>query len=176
MLLANPSREVAWRRIVYLGMQLIHRAAKRKNKICFVKAWWIWENVYLNTSSFPKVAYFSDLPFRTVVNFRNCFPTSWQSWYTTSPLSFSFFLMNVNLQHFSLFFVKIESRCCRIFTYPGTESYVMLRRLIGNFNVVERLKLKFVQLLARWEKRMKNYILKTRSKRDDIIISKLTKY
>lgn len=28
--LANPSREVAWRRIVYLGMQLIHRTAERK--------------------------------------------------------------------------------------------------------------------------------------------------
>lgn len=118
MLLANPSREVAWRRIVYLGMQLIHR--QTKNKICFVKAWWIWENVYLNTSSSPKVAYFSDPPFRTVVNFRNCFPTSWQPWYTTSPLSFFFFffLTHQTCEFATFFFlslslVEIESRCCR---------------------------------------------------------------
>lgn len=56
--LANPSRELAWKGIVYLGMQLIHRPTKTKIK--YVS----WkhdesEKVFILIRHPPKVAYYS---------------------------------------------------------------------------------------------------------------------
>lgn len=139
-------------------MQLIHRAAKRKIKYVSWKHDESGKMFILIHHPSPKSLISQICRLERSLTFE-IVSLPLDNLDTQHPLCLFFFFFlnvpNVNLQYFSLSLslVKIESRCCRIiFTYPGTESYVMMRRLIGNFNVAERLKLKFVQLLARWKK------------------------